>query len=57
MEKRSQSEVVGEEVRNGGLIAGFLGIILSAEAIILPAFGIALAGEIYRRSAKVRSGK
>lgn len=57
MERKSHGEEIGAEVRNGGLIAGFLGIILSAEAIILPSFGIALAGEIYRRTAKVRSGK
>ena len=55
MEKQSRSEEIGAEIRNSGLIAGVLGIILAAEAIVMPAFGLAMVGEIYRRTGKVRS--
>ena len=49
-------EKFGETVRNGGIIAGVIGLILSPELLVL-GFALAASGEIYRRNSKQEKGK
>ncbi len=44
-------EKFGENVRNGGIIAGIIGLIFLPE-LIVAGFGLAAVGEIYRRNSK-----
>jgi hypothetical protein len=48
-------EHVGADVRNAGIVIGLLGLIASPELFFLGA-GLAVSGEIYKRSSKDSKG-
>ena len=48
MKERSTAEKIGKTVRNGGIIAGVIGIVISPE-LFLAGAGLAVAGEIFSR--------
>ena len=54
--ERSSGEKWGGRIRNGGIIAGAIGLVLMPE-LILPGITLAVAGEIYRSRSEKSKGE
>jgi len=53
--ERNSGEKWGGRIRNGGIIAGVIGLVLMPE-LIIPGFALAAAGEIYRSRSEKSKG-
>lgn len=51
-ERQNLLEKWGKIIRNGGIIAGILGLLVESASLVGVAAGLAVSGEIFRRTAK-----